>query len=142
MLLHKIMSAPPIAVTLDDTVGTVKDLFASHNIHHMLVVEDGKLAGVLCEAELMRVVSPYIDSHVYSSRDLATLKQRVHQVVTHHPKTLPASASVLQAMKLFNVYSVCCIPVVDENDVPVGIVTRGNLIQYIQIAFAAELGSE
>ena len=45
-------------------------------------------------------------------------------------------------MKLFNVDSVCCIPVVDEYDVPMGIVTRSNLIQYIQSAFAAELGSE
>ena len=142
MLIHNIMSVPPIAVTLDDTVGTVKDLFASHNIHHMLVVEGGKLAGVLCEAELMRVVSPYIDSHVYSSRDLATLNQRVHQVMLRDPKRLPQTATVLQAMKLFNVYSVCCIPVVDENDVPVGIVTRSNLIKFIQNAFSEELGSE
>ena len=142
MLIHNIMSVPPIAVTLDDTVGTVKDLFASHNIHHMLVVEGGKLAGVLCEAELMRVVSPYIDSHVYSSRDLATLNQRVHQVMSRGSKRLPQTATVLQAMKLFNVYSVCCIPVVDENDVPVGIVTRSNLIKFIQNAFSEELGSE
>ncbi len=142
MRVQNIMSAPAIAVTLDDTIGTVKDLYSSHNIHHMLVVEDAKLVGVLCEAELMRVVSPYIDSHVYSSRDLATLKQRVHQVVTRQPKRLLATASVLQAIKLFNIYSVCCIPVVDENNVPVGILTRGNLIQYIQSAFAAELGSE
>ena len=142
MLIHNIMSVPPIAVTLDDTVSQVKALFASHNIHHMLVVEDGKLAGVLCEAELMRVVSPYIDSHVYSSRDLATLNQRVHQVMLRDPKRLPQTATVLQAMKLFNVYSVCCIPVVDENDVPVGIVTRSNLIKFIQNAFSEELGSE
>ena len=142
MLIHNIMSVPPIAVTLDDTVGTVKDLFASHNIHHMLVVEGGKLAGVLCEAELMRVVSPYIDSHVYSSRDLATLNQRVHQVMLRDPKRLPQTATVLQAMKLFNVYSVCCIPVVNEHDVPVGIVTRSNLIKFIQNAFSEELGSE
>jgi acetoin utilization protein AcuB len=142
MLIRNIMSAPPVVVTLDDTVSTVKNLFASHNIHHMLVVEDCKLVGVLCEIDLMRVISPYIDSHVYSSRDLATLKQRVHQVVTRDPKRLPATASVLQAMKLFNVYSVCCIPVVDEHDVPVGIVTRSSLTQYIQSAFEAELDSE
>lgn len=142
MLLHKIMSAPPIAVTLDDTVGTVKDLFAKHKIQHSMVIDGAKLVGVLCEAELMRVVSPYIESHVYNIRDLATLKQRVHQVMLRNPKRLPKTASVLQAMKLFNVYSVCCIPVVDEDDVPVGIVTRGNLIKYIQSAFSAELGSE
>jgi acetoin utilization protein AcuB len=142
MLVQEIMSAPPIVVTLDDTVGKVKDLFASQNIQHSMVVEDGKLAGVLCEVELMRVVSPYIDSHVYSSRDLATLKQRVNQVMLRDPRRLLQTATVLQAMKLFNVYSVCCIPVVDENDVPVGIVTRSNLIKFIQNAFSAELGSE
>ena len=142
MLVQNIMSAPPIAVTLDDTVGTVKDLFAKHKIQHSMVIDGAKLVGVLCEAELMRVVSPYIESHVYNIRDLATLKQRVHQVMLRNPKRLPKTASVLQAMKLFNVYSVCCIPVVDEDDVPVGIVTRGNLIKYIQSAFSAELGSE
>jgi len=142
MLVQKIMSSPPIAVTLDDTVGKVKDLFASHSIRHMMVVEGGKLAGVLCEAELNRVVSPYIESHVYNTRDLATLNQRVHQVMSRGTKRLPETASVLQAMKLFNVYSVCCIPVVDENDVPVGIVTRSNLIKFIQNAFSEELGSE
>jgi acetoin utilization protein AcuB len=142
MLIQKIMSVPLISVTLDDTVGTVKKLFASHNISHMMVLEGGRLAGALCEAELNRVVSPYIESHIYSSRDLATLKQRVHQVMKRDAKRLPQTATVLQAIKLFNVYSVCCIPVVDENDVPIGIVTRGSLIKFIQNAFSLELGSE
>jgi acetoin utilization protein AcuB len=142
MLIHNIMSVPPLVVSLDDTVGKVKDLFASHHIRHMMVVEDCKLAGALCEAELMRVVSPYLESHVYSTRDLATLNQRVHQVMSRGTKRLPQTATVLQAMKLFNVYAVCCIPVVDENDVPVGIVTRSNLIKFIQHTFSKELDSE
>ena len=142
MIIQKIMTAPAIAVTLDDSVNTVKSLFASHKIHHMLVVNEARLVGVLCEAELMRAVSPYIDSHVFSTRDLATLRQRVHQVVKRNPKRLLASDPVLHAFKLFNIDSVCCIPVVDDDNKPVGIVTRGNLISFIQGAFAAELGSE
>ena len=142
MLIDNIMSVPPIVVTLDDTVARVKELFVSHSIRHTMVVEDSKLAGTLCEAGLMRVVSPYIESHVYSTRDLATLNQRVHQVMLRDSKRLPQTATVLQAMKLFNVYSVCCIPVVDDNDAPVGIVTRSNLIKFIQKAFSEELGSE
>ena len=132
------MTAPAITVRLDDQVGVVRDLFKSENIHHMMVVEYGKLVGILCENELLRVVSPYLNSNVYTTRDLATLNQRVHQVVKRNPPSLKPSDKVLEAIKLFNVYSVCCIPVVDEFNAPVGIVTKTNLIRYIQSTFLAE----
>ena len=129
MNISEIMSSPIKSVTLDDFLKDVKDIFDSNDIRHLIVIEEGELIGIVSERVLLKNISPYLNSNVYTTRDLATLNQRVIHIVTRNPKFLNLQASVAEAIELFNSVRIGCIPIVDENHVPVGIVTRGDIIR-------------
>jgi acetoin utilization protein AcuB len=128
MKVSKIMIAPVFSVLLDDTLREVVAIFECKKIHQLLVLEEGRLFGVLSEYDLLHAVSPYVHTHIYTTRDLAILNQRVHQVVTRNPVSLNHQATVHEAISLFNMLHVGCIPIIDSAEIPVGIVTPHDVI--------------
>jgi acetoin utilization protein AcuB len=130
MNITEIMSSPIKSVTLDDFLKDVKEIFDSNDIRHLIVIEEGTLIGIVSERDLLKNISPYLNSNVYTTRDLATLNQRVIHIVTRNPKFLKVTDQVEDAIALFNSVRIGCIPIVDEDHVPVGIVTRGDVIRH------------
>ena len=49
-----IMTADPITIDSDDTIGLAADIILSNKLHSLPVVEDGKLAGILTSHDLLR----------------------------------------------------------------------------------------
>ena len=127
--LRHIMRTPVVTVLLDDFLRDVKAIFDAGVVQHVIVVEDSRLVGVIDERDLLRVISPYLITHVYTTRDLATLNQRVHQVVTRNATCLPLDATVQRAIDVFNAQAIDCIPVVDAQDEPVGLLTRADIVR-------------
>jgi acetoin utilization protein AcuB len=130
MKISEIMSKPVITVQLDDPLLEVKQIFDRIRLRHVVVIEEGKLFGVVDERDLLRAISPFVDSQVCTYRDLATLNKRVHQIVTRKPACLTPDASVREALSLFRSLRIGCIPIVDFNNVPVGIVTRSDFLRH------------
>jgi acetoin utilization protein AcuB len=104
-------------------------MLAVNNTKHLVIIEEGKLMGVLSERDLLLAISPYVNSNVYTTRDLATLNQRVGQIVERHPLYLDEQAEVEDAIDMFDKNHISCIPVVDADFVPVGVVTKSDLIR-------------
>ncbi|SDB91743.1 CBS domain-containing protein [Paraburkholderia lycopersici] len=131
MQVEKFMTRRIVIVGFDDTLETVRDIFAKANFHHLLVVEDGRLQGVVSDRDLLRAVSPFIDSVVESARDLGTLNKRVHQIMSRKPLTLRPESSLSEAVALFLTNKVSCIPIVDADFRPVGIVSWRDVLRYL-----------
>lgn len=130
MKIERIMHTPVATVELDDTLKLVRELFEGSGFRHLLVVDEGsRLMGLLSERDMLRAVSPYVNSHIYTTRDLATLNQRVHQIMHRKIICMHPSDSVATAVRLFNEHKIGCIPVVNEKQQPVGIVTRSDLLR-------------
>jgi len=129
MKISQIMKSPAVSVELDDPLKLVEEIFEGAGFRHLLVCDSEILVGVISERDLLRAISPYVHTHVYTTRDLATLNQRVHQIVKRQPHHLSADASVGDAVRLFNANRIGCIPVVDESRKPVGIVTRSDILR-------------
>jgi acetoin utilization protein AcuB len=121
----------PIAVTMDDTLATVRDIFEEHKFHHVLVVENQQLVGIVSDRDLLKSVSPNLGRLSESAKDLATLNKRVHQIMTRKPVVLRADAELRDAIRLFNTHRISCIPVVDQNDRPIGIVSWRDVLKAI-----------
>jgi acetoin utilization protein AcuB len=130
MNLRDIMTARVVSVDLDDPLEVVKQIFDSVKFHHLLVIDSGKkLRGVISDRDLLRALSPYLGTPSENSRDIATLKKRVHQIMTRQPITLSADATVMDAVNLFLNHRVSCIPIVDENFNAVGIVSWRDVLK-------------
>lgn len=130
MKITEIMSSPPITGTLDDFLSEVKEMLAVNNIKHLVIIEEGKLMGVLSERDLLLAISPYVNSNVYTTRDLATLNQRVGQILERHPLYLDDQAELEDAIDMFDKNHISCIPIVDADFVPVGVVTKSDIIRF------------
>jgi acetoin utilization protein AcuB len=139
MKINQIMSTKLVTVGLDDSLGTVKDIFDNARFHHLLVIEEGKLIGVVSDRDLLRSISPNIGTNRYTLQDLATLNKRVHQIVTRKPITLSPEATVIDAVSVFNTYAISCIPVVDADGVAVGILSWRDIMKnFYQICLAPD----
>jgi acetoin utilization protein AcuB len=130
MKITEIMSSPPITGTLDDFLSEVKEMLAVNNIKHLVIIEEGKLMGVLSERDLLLAISPYVNSNVYTTRDLATLNQRVGQILERHPLYLDDQSELGDAIDMFDKNHISCIPIVDADFVPVGVVTKSDIIRF------------
>jgi acetoin utilization protein AcuB len=130
MKITEIMSSPPITGTLDDFLSEVKEILAVNKFEHIVIIEEGKLMGVLSERELLLAISPYVNSNVYTTRDLATLNQRVGQILERHPLYLDDQSELEDAIDMFDKNHISCIPIVDADFVPVGIVTKSDIIRF------------
>jgi len=133
MLIERIMSKPVVTVTLDDTLRTVKQIFENAKFHHLLVVEKGKLYGVISDRDLLKSISPFIDTLQATAHDKFTLNKKVHQIMSRKPITLTPSADVYQAINLFNQHNISCIPIVNEKDAPVGIISWRDILWAIEV---------
>jgi len=132
MDLGEIMTARIVTVEMDDRLELVKEIFDTMNFHHLLVVDEHKkLSGVLSDRDLFRALSPYVGSATETARDLATLNKRVHQIMSRHPITLRPHSAIAAAVNVLLVNRISCIPIVDDEFKPVGIVTWRDLLKYL-----------
>lgn len=132
--LAGVMSTRLVTVEIDDPLEVVKEIFDSVKFHHLLVVDSGKkLCGVISDRDLLRALSPYIGTASENARDTATLKKRVHQIMTRQPVTLPPEATVADAVKIFLEHRVSCVPVVGPGFKAVGIVSWRDVLKSLTL---------
>ena len=132
MSVQQLMTRDPVTVEMDDTVATVREIFDHVRFHHLLVVERGRLCGVVSDRDLFKALSPYLGTPAESSKDAATLHRRVHQIMSRHPVVIGPHATVFEAVDLIVERGVSCLPVVDPEGAPLGIVTWRDVLQALR----------
>ncbi|HNF09530.1 MAG TPA: CBS domain-containing protein [Pseudomonadales bacterium] len=132
MKVSTIMSSPVVTVHLDDRLSAVREIFSRTRFHHLIVVEHGKLFGVVSDRDLLKAISPNIGKGAERDADTATLNKRVHQIMSRKPIFLQEESSVLDAIRLFDEHAVSCIPIVNPDNTPVGILSWRDIIKAIR----------
>ncbi|MGR3293648.1 MAG: CBS domain-containing protein [Candidatus Scalindua sp.] len=133
MKVEEIMSKKLVTIKMDDSLKAVKVIFDNAGIHHLLVVESGNLHGVISDRDLLKALSPNIGTLAETNRDTITLNKRVHQIMTSELVTLTPDADISEAIEIFNNHDFSCIPVVDDNDKPVGIISWRDIIKAVRL---------
>jgi len=123
------MTSKIVTVSLDDSLRVANEIFDNVRFHHLLVVQDEKLEGVLSDRDLLKAMSPYLGSAAELNRDRSTLDRKVHQVMTRNAVTLGESATTNDAIEIFLNRRFSCIPIVDQSNTPVGIVSWRDILR-------------
>jgi acetoin utilization protein AcuB len=131
MTIERFMSKSIVTVEMDDSLNTVKEIFDHAHFHHLLVVESGRLVGVISDRDLLKALSPYIGTTAETTKDSATLNKRVHQIMTRRPVTLKSNAKIYDAIEIFNHHNISSIPIVDDELRPIGIVSWRDILKAI-----------
>ena len=128
MRIVDIMKRRVATIEMDDSLEAVRDIFMMAPFHHLLVIEEGQLVGILSDKDLYKALSPYLGSSSENQRDRDTLQRRVHQVMTRQPVTVSPEVPVAQACELLLAQGISCLPVLENGQI-VGIVTWRDLLQ-------------
>jgi len=131
MSIEDIMTSRIVTVEMEDTLSTVKEIFDNLKFHHLLVIDSGKLIGVVSDRDLLKSISPFIGTMSETDRDEATLNKKVYHVMTRKPVTLRPHDPIGDAVELFNKQRISCVPIVDEEFRPVGILTWRDILKAI-----------
>jgi acetoin utilization protein AcuB len=124
-----IMSKRVISITMDDTIAKARELFLEFHFHHLLVLESGRLVGVISDRDLLKAVSPFIGSLSELDRDRATLNKRAHQIMSRNPITVEAGETVEIAAQRLLKNRVSCLPVVTQDGKVHGIISWRDLLK-------------
>ena len=130
-LIKNMMTPRPVTVQMDDPIENVKGIFEKNGFHHILVLDKRRLVGIISDRDLLKCLSPYLDTEAEMSRDVATLEKRAHQIMTRTPITVTPEQNIYDAMELFLTYKLSSLPVVNEESRPVGILSWRDIFKTV-----------
>lgn len=122
MKVVEVMTSRVVTVDMDDRIPVLQNILSQAGFHHLLVVEEGKLQGVISDRDLLRTLSPFLDTEIESARDKETAQRPAHQVMTRSPIIVSPDSTVKEALSLMLTHDISCLPVLEGDDI-VGIFT-------------------
>ncbi len=129
----EVMTDKVIVVRPQDTMDVVQDIFRKNNIHHLPVVDRGKVVGMISHSDYLKLLHGFTlfktkKSDEYNDAILRSLL--VREVMTKQVATLGPDDTVELAAGFFRENLFHALPVVDEEGLLIGIVTTYDLLNY------------
>jgi len=129
--LSAVMTRGPATVEEAAPLADAAAEMAAGGFRHLPVVDaTGCLVGMVSERDLRTRLGT--DVHGFSGATADALSEAVTEVMTPDPIALPPAATLAQALEVFADDRVGAIPVVDDRDRPVGIVSYVDLLGMIR----------
>jgi acetoin utilization protein AcuB len=128
MKIASIMTPRVATVEMDDTLRTINGIFCCAKFHHVLVVDNKKLVGIISDRDLLKASSPFLETPAERPQDLARLTRKAHQIMSREPVTTSGETTITEAVQLLLENNVSCLPVVSADGQIEGIITWKDLI--------------
>jgi len=136
MLVMNWMSQPAITIDADDYAQDAVRLTNKHDIHMLPVMQNGQLVGIVTDQDIKRAPA----SDVYSANkeeDSHLLSDiKVKKIMTPDPVTVPYDYTLEETVEKFLVHNISGLPVVNQHQKVIGVITKSDLFQLILILTA------
>jgi len=129
--IAQVMKVNPICVSMDTRLQEVRNLFEKHGFHHLPVLDGEELVGIISDRDILRLLSPFLDTASEMTRDVAILDKAAHQVMTRQPICVSLDDSLNKVIEWMTSASISCMPVLDEGRL-VGIITWRDLVALLK----------
>jgi acetoin utilization protein AcuB len=117
MLVRDRMSKHPVTIEPGSSALSAMGIMQYHHLRHLPVVEaSGKLVGILAERDLLLAAG----RHLHAGMEVA-------EVMSHHVLTVHPEAPLSDAASLMADQKIGSVPVVDADDMLIGIVTESDI---------------
>lgn len=132
--ISTIMSNNVIKLNLSDSLSKAEELFKTHNIRHIPVVNGDKVVGIISNADLLKVaLADYNDDDTEVTSTLYNMFT-LEQVMTKNVATVLSFTSIRDVAEIFATNDFRALPVTYENKL-VGIITTTDIIKYLLSQF-------
>lgn len=132
MLIRNWMTKDPITVTPDTSLMKASKILKEHQIRRIPVVdEEGKLLGIVTDRDIrLNYPSKATTLEVHELYYLLS-ELKVDEIMTKNPKAVSPTDTVEHAAQLLTFQRVGGMPVVDENNKVVGIITEMDVFKVL-----------
>jgi len=133
MIVRELMTTDPVSVRADTKVKSALALLDEHEITMLPVVNgDGRLCGVVSEADLIRDLVDRDQRLMIPPGEHGLDRPRyVGDVMTPHAVTVREDTDVADAVELATSTAVKSLPVIDEHDRLVGVLSRRDVVHML-----------
>lgn len=131
--LSKIMTTDIITVNPRQTMNIVKEIFSAHNIHHIPVISERKVVGMISKIDFFKIqhgIAIFKSKEVEEYNNAILRSLFVSEVMTKQVAKLFVDDSVGIAFDMFKENYFHAIPIVDKEENIAGIVTTFDLLNY------------
>ena len=129
MPIADIMTRKLITVSPELSIGELQPMFKQFRIHHLLVVENGHLLGVISDRDVLRNISPFVYTNAEEKKDSFTLTRKAHQIMSTQLVTVESKMGIRDACDQLLKGGVSLLPVVDNGKL-VGVVSWKDILRY------------
>lgn len=136
MKIENLMNKKLVTLSMDSTLSEAKEVFEKQKIHHLLITDDdGLLAGVMTDRDLYKNLSPTIGTSQETHRDTALMQRKLHQIMARNLTTAQAKLPLNEAVLLFYDNNISCLPVIDEQNKAIGIITWRDILKVLALQY-------
>ncbi|MBN8821015.1 MULTISPECIES: CBS domain-containing protein [unclassified Spirosoma] len=129
--VSNIMTRTVFTVNLNDDLHQVIDLINHHKIRHVPVVDANEIVGMISKTDVNRLTFSSLFEGQEDADEAVLQILTIEQVMTHKPRTIPVSFTIREVAEVFAEEEFHALPVVDEENKLVGIVTTTDVINYL-----------
>lgn len=123
-----VMSNDPLTVSPSDTVGKAEELMYENHYRQLPVVDDKQLIGIVSDRDIRSFLAQ--PSFVEPEKRARALRTKVNEIMTAKPLTVSPEDDLREAVELLIEEKIGGIPVVDETEGLVGIVTYVDVLRF------------
>ncbi|MBT8136795.1 MAG: CBS domain-containing protein [Gammaproteobacteria bacterium] len=124
-----VMTEDPITLELNQKLSDAQSIFSKGQIHHLPVVEDGKLVGILTSNDMIKLSKLYDDDN--PANEFLDRQYTVAEVMHRNPVSVGVDATIREAARILAAGGFHGLPVVGYNNLLKGIVTTTDLIELL-----------
>lgn len=127
--ISRIMSTPLTTIAPDATIAAATALLESRDVHHLVVLEHGRLAGILSSSDLLKLallLRPGANESAARAAD--PLDLRVRDLMQSRVAVVRENTSIRDVARTLLLGGFHAVPVLAADDTPVGIVTSSDLV--------------
>ncbi|TNE59649.1 MAG: CBS domain-containing protein [Bacteroidetes bacterium] len=136
--VYTIMTKRPETVKPSDTMEEVRAIFERYGFHHIPVVENEKLVGLVSYTDYLRLVRSIYENNQENQINEKTLHATlVKDVMTKNLLCLTKDDSAETALRIFKTNQFHSLPVIDDNHHLVGIITTYDLMKVLEKIFVS-----
>ena len=133
MKVEDVMNTDVMTIGMDGRLRQIQDIFNKHKFHHILVVEENELVGVVSDRDILKELSPFVETKSERFQDRSTLDRRIHQIMTRKPITADKETTIEEAANIFVKKNISCLPILSPQKEIIGIITWKDILRRLVV---------
>jgi CBS domain-containing protein len=130
-LVRDWMSRDVVTVTPQTLVPEANQLMVGRLIRRLPVLENGRLVGIVTYGDIRDARPSRVTSLNFWEINYLAARLAVGEIMTHNPVTITSTATIGQAAQLMLKYMIGGLPVVDDEDRLVGLITESDIFRLV-----------